>query len=65
MWNVASYGHYEGTRKTTGNVCDVDMEKNGACKMDRQNKNALVLERVREGRILELIKKRKRNWLGH
>ena len=32
--------------------------------MDRQNKNAVVLERVREGRImLELIKKRKRNWL--
>ena len=28
--------------------------------------NALVLERVREGRImLELIRKRKRNWLGH
>ena len=29
-------------------------------------KNAVVLERVGEGRImLELIKKRKRNWLGH
>ena len=29
-------------------------------------KNAVVLERVREGRmILELIRKRKRNWLGH
>ena len=37
------------------------------CKMDRQNKNnAVVLERVGEGRIMvELIKKRKRNWLGH
>ena len=33
--------------------------------MDRQNKNAVVLERVGEGRMLELIKKRKRNWLGH
>ena len=34
--------------------------------MDRQNKNAVVLERVGEGRImLELIEKRKRNWLGH
>ena len=43
------------------------MEKDGACKMDRQNKkNAVVLEREGEGRImLELIKKRKRNWLGH
>ena len=29
-------------------------------------KNAVVLERVGEGRImLELIKKRRRNWLGH
>ena len=29
-------------------------------------KNAVVLERVGEGRImLELIMKRKRNWLGH
>ena len=41
------------------------MEKDGACKMDRQNKNAVVLERVGEGRImLELIKKIKINWLG-
>ena len=43
------------------------MEKDGACKMDRQNKkNAGVLERVGEGRImLELRKKRKINFLGH
>ena len=34
--------------------------------MARQNKNAVVLERVGEGRImLELIKRRKRNWLDH
>ena len=34
--------------------------------MDRQNKNSVVLERVGEGRImLELIMKRKVNWLGH
>ena len=40
------------------------MEKDGACKMDRQNKNAIVLKRVGEGRImLKLIKKRKRNLL--
>ena len=38
------------------------MEKDGAYKMDRQNKNAVVLDRVGEGRIiLEPIKKRKRN----
>ena len=42
------------------------MGKDVACKMDRQNKYAVVLERVGEGRIvLELIKKRERNWLGH
>ena len=42
------------------------MEKDGAFKMDRQNKNAVVLERVGEGIImLEPIRKRKRNWLGH
>ena len=40
------------------------MEKDGACKMDRQNKNAVVLERVGKGGImLELIRKRKINWL--
>ena len=41
--------------------------KNDAYKIDRQNKKiAVVLERVDEGKImLELIKKRKRNWLGH
>ena len=38
------------------------MEKGGACTMDRQNKkNAVILDRVGEGRImLELIRKRKR-----
>ena len=41
------------------------MEKDGACKID-EIKKAVVLERVEEGRImLELIKKRKRNWLGY
>ena len=34
--------------------------------MDSQNKNADMLEKVKEGGImLELIKKGKRNWLGH
>ena len=34
--------------------------------MDSEKKNAVVLERVREGRImLELIRKRKKDWLGH
>ena len=40
------------------------MEKDGACKMDNQIKKKVMRERVGEGRIiLELIKKRKRNWL--
>ena len=43
------------------------MEKDGACKIDRKHKkNAVMLEKVGEGRIvLELIRKRKRNWLVH
>ena len=43
------------------------MEKDGASKIDRQSKkNAVVLERVGERRVmLELIKKSKRNWLSH
>ena len=43
------------------------MEEDGACKMDSQNKkNAVVLKRVGEERtMVELIKKRKRNWLDH
>ena len=33
--------------------------------MYRQNKNAVVLERVRDGRtMLELRQKKKRHWLG-
>ena len=40
------------------------MEKDGACKMDTQN--AALLETLGEGIImLELIKRRKRNWLGY
>ena len=40
--------------------------ENELCIMDSQNKNAVLLERVEEGRImLELIKKKKINWLGH
>ena len=37
------------------------MEKDGACEMDRQTKNAILLEREGEGRImLEVMKKRKK-----
>ena len=36
-----------------------------ACKMDRKNKNAVVLERVGEGRIMLKLMKRKRNWLSN
>ena len=35
---VQRLGHYDGMRKKTGSILDVDMEKDGACKMDRQNK---------------------------
>ena len=45
----------------------MDMEKDGTYKMDRHKiKNAVVLERVREGKIMKkLIKTRKINWLVH
>ena len=63
---VQRLGLYDGMSKYNWKHSDADMEKDGACKMDRQNKNAVVLERVYEGRImLELIKKRKTNWLCH
>ena len=55
-------GHYDAMIKMTGSVWNVDMEKHGACKMDRQNKKCSCIE----GWItMELIKKRKINWLGH
>ena len=41
------------------------MEKDGTCKIDKI-KNSVVLERMEEERImLELIKKRKINWVCH
>ena len=41
------------------------MEKDGARKIDRQNKkNSIMLERMEDGKImLELNKKKKSNWL--
>ena len=55
---VQRIGHWDGVSKNDW--------KDGACKMDRKILNAVVLEIVDEGRIkLELIKKRKRNWLCH
>ena len=69
VWSVELYGAETWTMaewaKTTGSIWDVDMENDGACKMDRQNKNVIVLERIEGTIMLELIKKRKINWLGH
>ena len=63
---VQRLGHCDGLRKNTRSILDVDKEKDGACKMADKIKNAVVLERVGEGRImLKLIKKREINWLGH
>ena len=43
-----------------------NMEKDDGVKWTDKIKNAVVLERVGEGRIMvELMKKRKINWLGH
>ena len=40
------------------------MEKDGACKMDRHNKNAIVLERVGEGRITGTDKEEEKKLAG-
>ncbi|KAJ4446638.1 hypothetical protein ANN_13335 [Periplaneta americana] len=56
----------EDRKEANRNIANVDMEENGTCEVDRQNKNETVLERVdEEGMMLKLIRKRKRNWLGH
>ena len=44
----------------------MDIEKDGACKMDRQNKKCSCARKSgRKKNNAELIKKRKRNWLGN
>ena len=60
-------GHYDGMSKKRFEAFEMwvwrRMER---VKWTDKIKNALVLERVGEGRImLELIRKRKRNWLDH
>ena len=35
---VQRLGHYDGMSKRTASICDVGMEKDRACKTDRQNK---------------------------
>ena len=60
-------GHYDGMSKNDWKAFEMwiwrRMER---VKWTDKMKNAVVLGRVGEGRImLELIKKRKRNWLGH
>ena len=57
---------YDRMSKNDWKHLKCNMEKDGACKMADKIKNSVVLERVGEGRImLELIKKRKINRLGH
>ena len=42
VWNerymVQRLGHYDGMIKMTGSIWNVDMEKDGACKMERESK---------------------------
>ena len=49
----------------TGNIRGVDMEKDGACKMNRQHEKYSCARKLQEGRIMLELIKRKRNWLGH
>ena len=55
-----------GMSKKIGSICDVGMEKDGACKMDKQNKKCGCTRKSgRKKNIAGTDKKRKRNWLGH
>ena len=60
---VQRFEHYDGMSKNDWKHLRYDLEKVGAYKMDRQNKkNAVVLEKKGEGRImLELTRQRKKN----
>ena len=64
---VQRLGHYDGMKKNPLGAFEMWIWR----KMERKKrtdkiKNAVMLQRVGEGRImLEVIKKRKRNWLGH
>ena len=72
VWSVALYGAETGTLR--GNerkgveAFEMLIWRRIECVKwtDKIKKNAVVLKRVDEGKImLEEIKKRKRNWLGH
>ena len=71
VWSVASYGTESWTlrRNEQKRLEAIEMwiwRRMEYVKWTDKIKNAVVLERVGKGRImLELIKKRKRNWLGH
>ena len=70
VWSIALYSAETWTLRRNEQKRLEEFEMWMWWRMERvkwtENKNAVVLERVGEGRImLELIKKRKRNWLGH
>ena len=71
VWSVALYGAETWTLRRNEQKTLEAFEMWIWRRMERVKwtdkiKNAVVLERVVEGRImLEVIKKRKRNWLGH
>ena len=71
MWSVVLYGAETWTLRRNDQKQLEVFEMRVWRRMERVKwtdkiKNPLVLERVGEGRImLELIKERKRNWLGH
>ena len=59
-------GHYDGMSKNDWKHLRCGMEKDGACKMDRQNKKCSCARKGgRRKNNAGKIRKRKRNWLGH
>ena len=70
VWNVVLYGAETWTLRRNEQkrleAFEMWVRRMERVKWTDKIKNAVVLERVGEGRImLELIRKRKRNWLSH
>ena len=66
VWSVALYGALQWNEQKLLEAFEMWMWRTERAKSTDEIKNAIVLERAGVGRImLELIKNRKINWLGH
>ena len=51
--------------KTIGSIWDVDMENDGACKMDRRNKKCSCARKIERRKNNAGTENQDRNWVGH